>query len=182
MNKLFKQTIFAIVITPFLLVGSAQADESGGGGKGGSDTVAKEGKKKRDKSKHVCAQDRKKFCGEIQPGEGRIAACMEQNKDKLSADCKAHRELMKEERGDVLTACSEEIKNYCPAPPTDSAVANAIGSETRKCLALKIKAAKVDTSIQFRDACKAEFTEFRKNRRAGINGKVGAGGTSTSAE
>lgn len=37
---------------------------------------------------HPCAEDVKKFCSGVQPGEGRIRACLEQNFNDLSPMCK----------------------------------------------------------------------------------------------
>jgi len=33
-----------------------------------------------------CAGDVSKFCGDVKPGEGRIAKCLKENKDKLSPE------------------------------------------------------------------------------------------------
>jgi hypothetical protein len=35
-----------------------------------------------------CADDARKFCSDVQPGGGRIIACLKQNKDSLSDQCK----------------------------------------------------------------------------------------------
>jgi len=35
-----------------------------------------------------CRDDLKAYCSNIKPGEGRIAQCLEKNKDKVSARCK----------------------------------------------------------------------------------------------
>ncbi len=35
-----------------------------------------------------CRDDLKSYCSGVQPGEGRIMECMEQNKDKLSERCR----------------------------------------------------------------------------------------------
>jgi hypothetical protein len=36
----------------------------------------------------ACAQDAQKFCAGVQPGGGRIVACLKQHKDSLSDGCK----------------------------------------------------------------------------------------------
>ncbi|MGZ3768658.1 MAG: cysteine rich repeat-containing protein [Bdellovibrio sp.] len=58
-----------------------------------------------------CAHDRQTLCGKIEPGEGRVAKCMMENKEKLSASCKAHREEMHEKRKEAM----KEIKEACHA-------------------------------------------------------------------
>jgi hypothetical protein len=35
-----------------------------------------------------CKEDRKKFCKDVKPGEGRIIKCLKDNLDKLAPDCK----------------------------------------------------------------------------------------------
>ncbi len=35
-----------------------------------------------------CRADLTSFCSDVQPGQGRVMACMEKNKDKVSARCK----------------------------------------------------------------------------------------------
>jgi len=35
----------------------------------------------------ACAADRKAYCADAKPGGGRIAACLQQNADKLTAEC-----------------------------------------------------------------------------------------------
>jgi hypothetical protein len=47
----------------------------GGGGKG------------RHPGRKACHQDVKKFCGDVQPGEGRIIQCLKQHTQELSPAC-----------------------------------------------------------------------------------------------
>ena len=35
----------------------------------------------------ACAADRKAYCADAKPGGGRIAACLQENADKLTAEC-----------------------------------------------------------------------------------------------
>lgn len=45
----------------------------------------------------ACLEDAKTLCKGIKPGGGRIAACLKEHKDEVSAECKA---AVKEHRGD----------------------------------------------------------------------------------
>lgn len=44
----------------------------------------------------VCAADAQKFCKDIKPGEGRIAACLKENAKKLSKACSERQAAVKE--------------------------------------------------------------------------------------
>ncbi len=45
------------------------------------------GKPERQAVRQACKADYKTFCTEVQPGGGRIIACLQQNFDKLSPGC-----------------------------------------------------------------------------------------------
>jgi len=54
----------------------------------------------------VCRGDAQKLCPDVQPGGGRIAACLRENESKLSSGCQA--QLGK------IEACAAETKKLCP--------------------------------------------------------------------
>lgn len=64
-----------------------------------------------------CAKDRETLCGNIEHGDGRVMKCMDENKDKLSAECKEHREKMSEKRKEVQKelkeACHDDVEKFC---------------------------------------------------------------------
>ncbi len=60
-----------------------------------------------------CEKDRETLCKGVEHGEGRIAKCMMDNKDKLSAECKAHHEKMKEQMKDVKEVCHDDVEKLC---------------------------------------------------------------------
>jgi hypothetical protein len=51
-----------------------------------------------------CAGDIERFCGNIQPGMGRIADCLKQNEDQLSPECKQQH---------LSEVCADDSVRYC---------------------------------------------------------------------
>ena len=47
----------------------------------------------------ACRADVQKLCSNVQPGGGRIVACLKQNKDGLSDACKQRLQQMRQGRG-----------------------------------------------------------------------------------
>jgi Cysteine rich repeat len=54
----------------------------------------------------VCRADALKLCASVQPGGGRVAACLRENESKLSSPCQA--QLGK------IEVCAAEVKKLCP--------------------------------------------------------------------
>jgi hypothetical protein len=72
------------------------------------------------KLENSCADDIKKFCSDVTPGEGRILYCMHAHEDKISAKCaydleeaatdvQLSADLLKE----AIGACKAEITGVC---------------------------------------------------------------------
>jgi Cysteine rich repeat len=72
------------------------------------------------KLENSCADDIKKFCSDVTPGEGRMLYCMHAHEDKISAKCaydleeaatdvQLHADLLKE----AIGACKAEISGVC---------------------------------------------------------------------
>lgn len=92
-----KKWIVATLVVCFSTMSFAHEHEHGQGGQG----------------QGACAKDRETLCGNIEPGEGRVMKCMKENKDKLSAECKAQHEKMKKQMKDVSEACQEDVEKFC---------------------------------------------------------------------
>jgi hypothetical protein len=60
-----------------------------------------------------CAKDFAQYCSHITPGGGRLVSCYEQNKDKMSAACRAWAEGVKANASSLRAACSKEIDSRC---------------------------------------------------------------------
>ncbi len=60
-----------------------------------------------------CAKDRESLCGSVTPGGGAIINCMKENKDKLSEQCKAHMDRMRQQMSEMKDACKEDAEKFC---------------------------------------------------------------------
>lgn len=105
-----------------------------------------------------CEKDIAAYCSDAEKGDGAVMKCLSENKDKLSAECKARgewmkgsmRRAMKAHREDVSKACAEDLKTLCAdAKPGHHA--------KMKCLR--------DKKDQVSGACKAEIEKTKKNFR-----------------
>ncbi len=72
-------------------------------------------------AKSACTPELKKFCSEVTPGNGRVAACLKAHDDKLSPGCstewqnareRAHANA-KQEIKSFAQACSADAEKFC---------------------------------------------------------------------
>jgi hypothetical protein len=73
-------------------------------------------------AQHPCLDDAKKLCPGVEPGQGRVAACLKQHKPQLSQECRAR---IAEFREGAL-ACEADAKKLCPGTKP--------GAERRQCM------------------------------------------------
>ena len=66
-----------------------------------------------------CSDDIKQYCGDVTPGGGRVLRCYEQNKDKMSAACRAYVEAAKANAAEAKAACAKEIDSFCNSEKGD---------------------------------------------------------------
>ena len=59
---------------------------------------------------HPCMADAQKLCPGVQPGKGRIAACLKAHKDQLSQECQGRMAQFREE----AEACEADVRKLCP--------------------------------------------------------------------
>jgi len=60
-----------------------------------------------------CAEDAAKYCKDIQPGEGRMARCMKEHENELSAACREHIAQMKHWGKEIHEACQDDAMKLC---------------------------------------------------------------------
>lgn len=96
-------------------------------------------------AQQACAPDIEAYCTDVQPGEGRLAACLRGHSQQLSPACKqgiANAEtLMKE----VVAACGDDLHRLC---------AGAAPGTAKECLRQNVR--------QLSMPCKRELFEAKK--------------------
>jgi hypothetical protein len=60
-----------------------------------------ERQKRLDEAKRACSNDIEKFCKGVEPGEGRIARCLEEHTPELSPACAEKTDLVKAKQGEM---------------------------------------------------------------------------------
>jgi hypothetical protein len=72
------------------------------------------------KLEQSCADDIKKYCSDVTPGEGRMIYCMQAHEDKISPKCTydleeatADVQLSADNLKEAITACKAEISGVC---------------------------------------------------------------------
>lgn len=73
--------------------------------------LAQEGK--AGKGDGPCAGDAKKFCGNVQPGGGRIARCMKEHEAQLSPACQSQIKAAEQRLEEFSTACKPDAEKFC---------------------------------------------------------------------
>lgn len=94
-----------------------------------------------------CLSDIQKLCAGVPAGGGALAKCMKDKESKISAECRAQAQAMKERIQDKKEACGADVEKFC------ASLKAAGGKGVMKCL----RANKEHLS----DACKNSFD--RKN-------------------
>jgi hypothetical protein len=124
-----KNALITIVCTLFV-AGMALAQEKGAKKGGG-----------------VCAEDAKKFCGEVRPGGGRVYKCLTDHNSDLAPACRERLAAAKARYDEFVAACKDDAGKYCKGIPAGS-------GRVLSCL----KGREADLA----PACKAEFARARK--------------------
>lgn len=61
----------------------------------------------------ACRADAAKFCQDIEPGQGRISACLISHHEHLSDDCRAAIHERREDNQRWLVECLPDAQKYC---------------------------------------------------------------------
>jgi hypothetical protein len=92
-----------------------------------SEQVSPACKARMDQAKEIgqaCLSDAEKFCGEIPPGAGRVAVCIQQHEGELSQTCRAYLQKARARFKEVHAACRDDARKFCTnVPPGKGRVA-----------------------------------------------------------
>jgi cysteine rich repeat protein len=61
----------------------------------------------------ACKQDVEKLCKDVQPGEGRVLACLEEHQSEVSHKCAGNLKQVKQALKQVSAACEPDIEKFC---------------------------------------------------------------------
>lgn len=61
----------------------------------------------------ACKADRQKFCADMKPGDGKLAACMKQHEAELSPECAAARKELADARRNIRLSCKADTDKFC---------------------------------------------------------------------
>ena len=114
-----------------------------------------------------CRADLKKFCKDVQPGEGRLVKCLKEHRDELSPECKEQQKERFAEKhpkaAGVMEACKADKEKLC-------AGVEAGEGRVMKCL----REHKKEVSEGCRSALK-DAKEERREKRAAKGAQTGGG-------
>lgn len=63
-----------------------------------------------------CAQDQQEFCGDVEPGKGRMMTCLSEHASELSGKCKRALEAFKS-KTKAANPCFEDLAEFCSEMP-----------------------------------------------------------------
>ena len=72
------------------------------------------------RGERVCAEDAKKFCGDVKPGAGRMYQCMTKHNAELSPPCRARLAEAKARYDQFVNACKDDAAKHCKGIPPGS--------------------------------------------------------------
>ncbi len=96
-----------------------------------------------------CAADVKKFCGDVQPGQGAIAKCMKAHEAQLSPACQEGMKARAEKAERVREDCKPDVEKFCKGIEPG-------GGRIRSCLSAR--------QAELNPACAADFKRAGNRR------------------
>ncbi len=60
-----------------------------------------------------CQNDVKRLCGQVEPGDGRIAKCIKEHENEVSAECRQRIDAVKQKISEAKDACKDDVEKFC---------------------------------------------------------------------
>ena len=60
-----------------------------------------------------CQADLERLCGDVEPGDGRVQACLDEKKGQVSVACKARIDAAKADLDSAADACADDTQTVC---------------------------------------------------------------------
>lgn len=137
--------VYLLVVSGLFAVGTARADERENAG--------------------ACRADVQKLCKGIQPGGGRIVACLKQHESDLSPRCKSRMADAPEEGKELAQACKADAEALCKGvKPGQGRIMRCLADQTDKLSgACRAKISEAET----RHPCAMDMERLCKGVQAG---------------
>ena len=65
----------------------------------------------------ACKEDVDKLCKGVQPGEGKILACLKSHQSEVSPKCAGHLKQVQQQIKEVSAACESDVEKFCWEAP-----------------------------------------------------------------
>ncbi len=65
----------------------------------------------------ACKEDVDKLCKDVQPGEGKILACLKSHQSEVSPKCAGYLKQVQEQIKHVSAACEPDLEKFCWETP-----------------------------------------------------------------
>jgi hypothetical protein len=121
-----------------------------------------------------CSEDAKRFCADVDPGQGRIVKCLQAHKAELSQKCRAFGKKVRKKLRKGLSQCKGDVAQFCKeVKPGQGRIAQCLaqnkGSLSDACkgqIATTVKKVKRHAR-GFRKACGADVKAHCKGVKPG---------------
>src|SRR4051812_34653094 len=80
---------------------------------------------------HPCVTDAERLCKDVEPGGGRVIACLNKHDAELSKECKENRKAFRDRKEHLIKICEEDAYQFCGGVhPVPNAIARCLAQHT----------------------------------------------------
>src|SRR5947209_4445730 len=82
---------------------------------------------------HPCITDAERLCKDVEPGCGRVVACLNKHDAQLSKECKENRKAFRDRKEHLIKICEEDAYQFCGGVhPAPNAIARCLAQNSPK--------------------------------------------------